>query len=80
VREWAGNSGDLRIWFGLRTPSSLNWARELPKVSDHVRENSRFRETETGDFGLIGNCVPMTAVELDRFSQKAYQFCDWMAF
>jgi len=29
----------------------------MPKVSDHFRENSRFGETEAGDFGSISHCV-----------------------
>jgi hypothetical protein len=63
MRERAGNCGLAGIQFRLRTPSSLNQAREMPKVSDHFRKNSRFRETETGDFGSISHCVTMNAVD-----------------
>jgi hypothetical protein len=49
TREWAGNPGFLRIRFRLRIPGLPNLRRKSPKVSNHLREYSRFAETVGGD-------------------------------
>ena len=62
MREWAGNSRVSANLIRLHAPNSPNRARELPKVFDHIRENSRFGETKVGDFGSNGHCVLRTVV------------------
>ena len=49
TRDRAGNAGFSRIRFRLQTPNSPIFGRELPKVSGHVRDYSRFAETAAGD-------------------------------
>ena len=63
MREWAGKSGLFAHLIPSHIPNPPNRARESPKVSGHFRENSRLEETEAGDFGSIGHCVPMGAVD-----------------
>jgi hypothetical protein len=56
TRERAGNPGFSRIRFCLQTPNSPILGRQLPKVSSHDRENSRFAETTGGD--LVRSRLP----------------------
>jgi hypothetical protein len=44
-----GNGGFSRVGYRLQTPKSLILGRQLPKVSSHVGEYSRFAETFGGD-------------------------------
>jgi hypothetical protein len=59
MREWAGNPGSSRIRFCLQTPNSPVLGRQLPKVSSHDREYSRFAETAGGD--LVRSRLPSEA-------------------
>jgi len=45
----AENSGFSYVRIGLQAPNSLILGRQLPKVSGHVREYSRFEETFGGE-------------------------------
>jgi len=52
----AGNSGFLRSRRRLQTPNSPFFGCQLPNVSRHLREYSRFAETMTGD--LVRSALP----------------------
>jgi hypothetical protein len=56
TREWAGIPGFSRIRFCLQTPNLPILGRQLPKVSGHDREYSRFAETAGGD--LVRSRLP----------------------
>ena len=61
TRKRAGNPGFSRIHFRLWTSGWPSWRRKSTKVSGHLREYSRFRETMGGD-RFDHDCRPTRAL------------------